>query len=285
MAGYLFVLGAAVLWGMLAPISRIALGEGIGPLELAFWRAALGSLLFGAQAIWMRRVTVARADLGPVVLFGILCIAVFYGAYQMAIQSGGAALASVLLYTAPAIVAVLSWLILRESMGWAKVGAIALTLLGVAAISLQGGGVEVSAAALWWGLLSAATYALYYLFGKLYLNRYPTYTVMLYALPVGALGLAPLVDFAPKSTVAWAVILFMTVASTFGAISLYYQGLRRLEATRAAVVATLEPVVAAGVAILWLGERFSWLGFVGAGLVLAGVVAMVFVPNQSRPGR
>lgn len=283
--GYVYVLSAAVLWGLLAPISKMAFDQGVSPLELAFWRAALGALIFGTHAALSKQVTVAKSDLPAVLGFGLVGIAVFYGAYQLAIQSGGAALASVLLYTAPAIVALLSWLFLREQMNAVKVLAVGLTLVGVAAISLQGGGVSVSTTAVFWGLLSAFTYALYYLFGKLYLHRYSTPTVFLYALPMGALGLFPLVDFAPKSALAWGAIAFLSLASTYLAIMAYYAGLRRLEATRAAVVASFEPVVAAGVAFAWFGERFSLWGYVGAALVLVGVLAMVLVPVSPKAKR
>ncbi|RIH76771.1 putative inner membrane transporter YicL [Meiothermus hypogaeus] len=269
------------MWGLLGVVSRWAFEQGVSPLEVAFWRAALGAGLFGAQAVLMQQVRLERPDRWAVLGFGLVGISLFYGAYQLAIESGGAALAAVLLYTAPAIVALLSWLFLREPMDAHKLAAVGLTLLGVALVSLQGGGVKVSLAALFWGLLSALTYATYYLFGKLYLHRYTTPTVFLYALPVGALGLLPFVDFVPKNAEAWAAIAFLTVASTFFAVTLYFAGLRRLEATRASVVATIEPVVAAFAAWLWWGERFSLLGYLGAGLVLLGVLWMVLKPPKA----
>ncbi|WP_199489959.1 DMT family transporter [Meiothermus sp. QL-1] len=277
--GYLYVAAAASLWGLLGVVSKWAFAQGVSPLEVAFWRAALGAGLFGLQAFLTRQTRIEPADRWAVLGFGLVGISLFYGAYQLAIGSGGAALASVLLYTAPAIVALLSWLFLREPMDAHKLLAVGLTLLGVALVSLQGGGVKVSPAALFWGLLSALTYATYYLFGKLYLNKYSTPTVFLYALPVGALGLLPFVQFAPKNAEAWAAIAFLTVASTFFAVTLYFAGLRRLEATRASVVATIEPVVAAFAAWLWWGERFSLLGYLGAGLVLLGVLWMVLRPH------
>ncbi|GIW36015.1 MAG: membrane protein [Meiothermus sp.] len=269
------------MWGLLGVVSRWAFEQGVSPLEVAFWRAALGAGLFGAQAVLMQQMRLERPDRWAVLGFGLVGISLFYGAYQLAIESGGAALAAVLLYTAPAIVALLSWLFLREPMDAHKLAAVGLTLLGVALVSLQGGGVKVSLAALFWGLLSALTYATYYLFGKLYLHRYTTPTVFLYALPVGALGLLPFVDFVPKNAEAWAAIAFLTVASTFFAVTLYFAGLRRLEATRASVVATIEPVVAAFAAWLWWGERFSLLGYLGAGLVLLGVLWMVLKPPKA----
>mgnify|MGYP001770829345 CR=1 FL=1 len=279
--GYVYVLAAATLWGLLGSVSKLVFAQSVTPLEAAFWRAVMGAVVFGAHAAILRQTRVDRKDLPALLGFGLVGIALFYGGYQSAIAAGGAALAAVLLYTAPAMVAVMSWLILKERVDGFKLLAVALTLVGVAAISLQGGALKVTPAAVFWGLVSAFTYATYYIFGKLYLGRYAAPTMLLYALPVGALALAPFVHFVPKNATAWVAMIFLALASTYAANLFYYAGLKRLEATRASVVATLEPVVAAFVAWLWWGERFSLLGYLGAVLVLCGVLLMVFKPSGS----
>jgi DME family drug/metabolite transporter len=275
--GYFYVVCAGVLWGVLGPVSRVALQEGVGPLEVAFWRALIAALLFGAHAGLRRRVRVARRDLPAVVGFGLVGVAFLYVAYFMAVREGGAALASVLLYTAPVWVAVLAWLLRWERMTAGKGAALALTLAGVAGLaSAAGGEVRVGVAALFWGLLAGWAYATYYLFGKRFFDRYPAPTLFLYALPVGALGLLPLVDFHPaKSAAAWGTMAFVALVPTYGAYLLYSAGLRRVEATRAATVATVEPVVSAAAAYLVWGERLAPAGYAFAALVLAGVVLMV----------
>lgn len=68
----------------------------------------------------LQKVRLERLDGWAVLGFGLVGISLFYGAYQLAIESGGAALAAVLLYTAPAIVALLSWLFPREPMDATK---------------------------------------------------------------------------------------------------------------------------------------------------------------------
>lgn len=275
--GYLLVLLAACLWGLLGPVSRIALAEGITPLELAFWRAALGTVLFGAHAAAAGRARVARRDLPVVAGFGLVGVALFFGAYFRAIEAGGAALAAVLLYTAPLWVAVLAALFLAERITARKAAAVALAVGGVAGIALAGGAgpVRLGAGAVVWGLVAGVAYATYYIFGKRYFHRYDPATVFLYAMPVGALALLPLVTFHPKSGTAWAVIAFLAVLPTYGAYLAYGFGLRRLEATRAATVATIEPVVAAVGAYLMWGERLGAAGYAFAALVLAGVLLMV----------
>ena len=61
---------------------------------------------------------------------------------------------------------------------------------------------------------------------------------------------------------------------TYGAYLLYSFGLARIEATRAATVATLEPVAAAALAYLVWGEALRGVGYFGATLVLAGVLVV-----------
>lgn len=274
--GYLYVLLAATLWGLLGPVSRFALADGVDPLEIAFWRAALGGVLFGAHALLRGEARVARRDVPAVLAFGAVGVAFFFVAYFQAVREGGAALASVLLYTAPVWVALLSVLFLGERLGARKAAAMTLAVAGVAGIAASGGGgARLSPAALGWGLASGWAYAFYYLFGKRYFARYHAATLFLYALPVGALLLLPLVPFRPKTAVAWAVLVFLAVVPTYGAYLLYSAGLRRVEATRAAVVATLEPVVATVAAYAVWGERLGAAGYLAAAVTLLGVGLMV----------
>lgn len=284
--GYGAVLLAAVLWGLLGPVSRVAYAAGVEPQEVAFWRAVLGGALFGVHALALRRLRIARRDLPVVAVFGLCGVALLFASYQLAIRAGGAALAAVLLYTAPAWVALLTWLLRLERMDRVKLTALGLALVGVALVSLgHGGGVHLSAAALFWGLLSGFAYALYYLFGKRYFPRYPSPTLFFPAFLVGALGLLPAVHFHPKPPAAWAAVIFLGVFSTYGAYFVYSLGLARLEATRAATVATLEPVVAGAVAFAWWGELLSPSGYLGAGLILAGVVLVAWQDRQDLPRR
>uniref|UniRef100_A0A7C5RDC0 DMT family transporter n=1 Tax=Thermus caliditerrae TaxID=1330700 RepID=A0A7C5RDC0_9DEIN len=274
--GYLYLLLAAFLWGLIGPVSRVAFQEGLPPLLVAFFRALIAWAFFGLHALLLRQVRMEGKDLPALFFFGLVGVSLFYGSYQLAVGYGGAALASVLLYTAPAWVALLSSLVLKEPLDRLGLFAVALTLLGVALMGL-GGGSEVRAGplALLFGLLSGLTYALYYIFGKLYLPRYATPTLFLYALPVGALGLLPFVDFVPLRPGALWALLFLGSFSTYGAYLAYYAGLRRLPATRASVVATLEPVVANLFAFLLFREVLSPLGYVGAFLVLLAVLLSV----------
>lgn len=286
MAGFLYVLAAAFMWGVIGVFTKYILVEGISALEIAFWRATIAWVFFLAHAIVKKQVRIQRNDLPVLFGFGFICVTVFYGSYQLAIRDVGIGMAAVLLYTAPAWVALLSWLTLKEGMTTTKAGCVGMTILGVACISLGPQLVSNSTIDLNWfglfvGLLSGFTYALYYIFGKKFLNSYATPTIFIYALPFGAALLLPFVEFTPKSGQTWLLLIGMALITSYGAFSAYYAGLKRLEATKASIIATFEPVVAAVAAFLLFGETFSLFGYVGASLIILAVFLVILTGSKA----
>lgn len=277
--GYIYILMAAVMWGFLGPFGKMAFQEGVTPLEVAFWRAVLAWACFAGTAAWQKRIRVDVRDLPRMFLFGFMSVTLFYGSYQLAVEKGGAALASVLLYTAPAWVLVMSRVILGEVLTRAKGVALVLTLSGVVLISLNqdtpamGGGVGWQA--IFFGLLSGFCYSLYYIFGKQFSDKYSAPVLFFYILPFGALCLVPWFDFVHKTPTAWTALALIALVSTFGAYYSYYAGLKLIEAGRASIIATMEPVVAAVVAWFWWGEVFSAAGYLGSALILTAVILMI----------
>lgn len=278
--GYSCILTAACLWGIIGPVSKAAFEQGVSPLEVAFWRAILAWGFFGLHAVCIKQIRIAKQDLAAILIFGITGVTLFYGSYQLAVQRGGAALASVLLYTAPAWVTLMAALLFRERITWTKCIALSLTLLGIVGVSMGAGadpirsGISMNIAGILLGLLSGFCYSLYYIFGKYFSGRYSAPNLFLYVLPIGAAGLFPFVSFSAKTPAAWAALLTLAVISTYAAYYFYYLGLKHLEASRAAITASIEPVVAALTAFCWWGEYFKWTGYAGSLLILTAVILM-----------
>ncbi|MFH1982795.1 MAG: EamA family transporter [Pseudomonadota bacterium] len=280
LTGYLWIWAAAVLWGILGPVSRAAFDEGVQPLEVALWRAVLAWMCFAVHAAATRQVRIETRDILPVGVFAVLGVAMFYGAYQLAIRSGGAALASVLLYTAPVWVTIMSRIFFKESITLVKIAAVTMTVAGVAAVGTDGGRmgtgtVTAGVAAIGYGLLAGFCYSAYYIFGKYFSGRYTSPNLFLYMLPVGALCLLPWVTFSHKTPTAWLSLAAVAVISTYGAYFCYYNSLKYLEPSRASVSATLEPVVAAVVAFFWWGEVMGVAGYLGSVMIIASVLVMI----------
>lgn len=285
--GYALVAGAALLWALIGVFSGRLLAAGISATEIAFWRAACGGALFIAHGVVARGMRlqsagflgVERRDWPLFIVFGVTGVTLFYTSLNLAIEHGGVSLAFILLYSAPAFVAILAALFLGEAFTRAKAMLVALSIAGVVLVAQSSGeGMTVSFVAVLWGLTAGLTYSSYYLFGKKLLEKYEIATIYGIIMPIGALGLLPLARFEVFSAPAgvWIDIALLAVLSTYVAYLIYYRGLREVEASRAVLVATIEPVLAAVLAAVFFGERLGWLGIVGAALVLGASVLATF---------
>ena len=273
--GFICILTAALLWGCIGPVAKIAFTHGLTPLEVAFWRAVIGWLFFTLHALAIKKIGLHGTDIPVIFIFALLCVTAFYGSYQLAVNLGGAARASALLYTAPAWVAVMAAYFLKEKLGRRALAGILSCMAGVALISLSGqhlGDQEFSWAGIIFGLLAGLTYALYFIFGKKLFARYHPATIFSWILILGAIGLIPFTEFSLPSLISWLPLLFLGFLSTYCAYFIYARGLVRLKASSAAVIATLEPVVAAFLAYLFWNENLGLWGYFGAALIIGGVL-------------
>ncbi|EGW43863.1 MULTISPECIES: DMT family transporter [Bilophila] len=272
--GYLYVLAAAVLWSLIGPFSKICMEEGLAPLEVAFWRALLGGICFFAQTgiCGGARIPVKHAMF--FCLFGVLSISVFFSSLQISIQLSGAAMAMVLLYTAPAWVAVFSRILFHESFSSRKGIALALALFGTALVCFSGGSLnaEPSVLGIVCGLISGLCYASHFPFYVWWQPRYSTATLYAYMLLGGALALLPFVDFAPtRSWTAWANLLALGVVTNYGAYLAYGRSLQLISQVKAAIIGNIEPVLATFWVWLFWHENFSAYGWAGSALVISAV--------------
>jgi len=89
------------------------------------------------------------------------------------------------------------------------------------------------------------------------------------------LGLLPWVTFTPKTPTCWLALISLVIISTYGANSCYYLGLKYLDAGRASITATIEPVVAAVVAYLWWSEVITVQSYMGGAVILCAVILMI----------
>ncbi len=279
LTGYVFILSAAACWGLIGIFSTLAFSQGVGPLEVAFWRAFISWFFFAAQAMIVRRYRINTRDIPLFAGFALFGISLFYVSYQIAVKSVGAGFASVLLYTAPAWVVISSFVLYREALSVVKVSAVILVVSGVLLISMSGGDISQGMSLSWTGIGAGLTagfcYSLYYTVGKYFSARYSSITFFLWVLPLGALGILPLIEFTEKTALAWTALVLVSFVSTFLANICYYQALKRLEAGRAAIVATLEPVIAAVTAMLFLSETYTLMGYGGGFLILVAVLATI----------
>ncbi|MGH2405908.1 MAG: DMT family transporter [bacterium] len=275
--GYGAVAGAALAWGTIGVAARAIFMAGLTPLDGATWRAvgAFSILLVYCLATHRGALRVARRDLALFAAYGAVSVAGFMTVYLTAIERTTIATAAVLLYTAPAWVVVLARVLFGESLTRMKLVAVLLTFAGsvLVAGAIGPGAVRLDAIGVLAGLCAGLTYGLYSIFGKIALRKYSPLTTVVYSLGFGALFLLVVSRGLPSVTSeTLPALAYLIVIPTVVAYVLYTSGLRRVEAGRASIVATLEPVVAALAGTVILREPFTLIQWIGAGLVLSGVL-------------
>lgn len=284
-SGYVLVLAAAVLWGSLGIAVRFTTAAGVGAFEASVWRAGLAfaGALVAASATHREHLAVRPRDLVLFAGYGFVSIALFFLAYFTAIERTTVATAAVLLYTAPAWVTGLSAVLFGEELSRAKLLSLGLAFGGCGLVvrAYDPSALRADLPGVLAGLASGLTYGLYSIFGKAALRRYPPLVVLVYALGFGTvflvlLGTAAGVSphrFLPSSVAAALVpLLYLGLVTTLLAQWLYVAGLRTVQASRASIVATVEPVVAGLLGYAVFRETLEPLQLVGAAAVVAGAV-------------
>jgi drug/metabolite transporter, DME family len=278
----LAVAAAASTWGTLGIFSKMLYADGVSFEALVAFRAVVGWLAvvsFLLATGGTRRLSVARRDLMFLAPLGLVGIGLFYLFYFYTVRESAVGTAAVLLYSSPAFVVVLAWLFLKEELGPAKLVSLGLTIGGVVLVAgaYDPANLEVTTTVLATGLLAGLTYGLYSIFGRPVAERLGPAVILSYALFFGAvllfLAAIPTLDtLAGLPPTSYAVLLMLAVVHTTLAFALYTFGLGRLGAGRAAIVATVEPVVAGALGTVLLGEALTVPKIVGAALVICGAV-------------
>lgn len=277
------VVAAATLWGLMGLFVRRFHAAGLGSLEITQLRITAGLAFSGVYLLLFHRekLRVRPRDLWCFFGTGVVSLLLFSYCYFRTITLTSLAVAGVLLYTAPVFVMLLSALLFRERITPRRLLALALAVAGCALCSGAGGGEPLDARALLLGLGSGFFYALYSIFGRFAIRRgYDSWTITCYTFLFCALGCAPLSDWGAIGAALsaepslWLLAAAMGLLTGFAAYLLYTWGLERIESSRASILASVEPVVAALVGVLVFGETLTLPAALGIALVL-GAIALL----------
>jgi drug/metabolite transporter (DMT)-like permease len=278
--GYGEVLAAAALWGSSGIFSVHLFRRGMSPESLALLRPLVGVVFLALLAGLTRRRALRVDRRGLLYLAGVGggFTALFQVAYQIAIEGVGVPTTVALLYLAPALVVAVAGPVLGElpSPGrWALAG---VSVVGVWMTALGAYGVDVALTVrgMAWGATAGAAFAGYTVFGRHAAPRYGSLATVLWS-TVGACAMLAVVLPAlgrvalPPDRESWILLLAFGLLTVAVAAFLFYDALGRIEAGRASITSTLEPVVAALLATWLLGQSLTPLGWVGLALVVTGV--------------
>ena len=281
-SAYASILLAAALWGIIGLWNRRLMAGGLSPTGIVTVRNFGGMVLLCAVfAVKDRGVfRVKKEHLKYFFGTGIVSVMLFTICYFSCQQICSLAVASILLYTAPSFVVVLSAILWKEPITRRKLAALFLTLLGCAMVcGLFSGTVTVTLTGILLGLGAGFFYALYSIFGRYALAHYDSMTVtvwtFLFAGPASLLLIRPADLTALGSDIAMPVTaVCLVVFSTVLPYLFYTAGLSRVESGKASIIASLEPVVASLAGVAAFGEPMTAMTAAGILCVLGGVAIL-----------
>ncbi len=279
----MFIIAAGSLWGLMGVFVKWFDTFGVSAMPMTFLRAFVTAI---AMMVFMlirhrEKLKIKLRDLWMFIGTGLCSIVFFNYCYFQTIMVTSLSVAAILLYTAPIFVMLISAVLFGERLTASKLTALALAFGGCVLVTgvVTGGGASVGA--ILTGMGAGLGYALYSIFSRYALRRYHAYTVTTYTFVIASFGSIPFVDLRMIGGVmavpehAFAVILMGLVISVLPYI-LYTSGLNRVETGYASIMASVEPVVATLIGVIFFHEIMTVFTAVGALLVVAAIVLLNF---------
>ena len=289
--GYAMVMTAATLWAVNGAVSKVILTTGLSSLRLAEVRST-GAFVLIALALAATRpqaLRMSRRELPYFVVFGVVGLALVQWFYFLAIHRLQIGIALLIQYLAPVLVALWARYVLHEPVRRRIWLALILALTGLALVVEIWSGISLDAAGVAASLAGAGSYALYVLMAEhrigerdpislvglgfffasilwAVVSPWWTFPLHLIGQDVSLHGHLSSVHVPVSILITWMIVL-----GTIVPFALLVAALRHVSATRAGIIAMLEPVAGTIVAWAWLDESLGGVQLAGAAVVLAAI--------------
>ena len=282
--GALLVFLAGATWGCVGLFIRPLTAMGYSNFQLAWVRALIAAIIFFVF-IMLRKpdaLHIKPRDMWCFLGTGLISVVFFCICYYTTISLTSLSVAAVFMYTSPAFVLILSHFFFGDSVTPLKIGAVVLVIVGCIFVSgLVAGAPQMPLLGFLTGIGAGIGYALYSIFSRFAIQRgYESITITFWTFFIAAIGatfigspgaaLAHMAS-APES-IPWLVGL--AVCNAVIPYALFTTGLKYVENSRAAVIVSVEVVVASLVGTFVFGEPFMWFNGVGMVLVLIAVALL-----------
>lgn len=281
--GDILIIIAGLFWGSMGIFVRHLGSLGFTSIQIASLRLSCAAIIYVIILLIKDRngFKIAIKDIPLFLGLGLLSILFFTYCYFTAIRIMAMSTAAILLYTSPIWVMLMCLLFFKEKLNLNKIIALVLAFAGCVLVSGSGGG-KVSVFGILVGLGSGIGYGLYSILGTVALRKYNTYTVTTYTFIVAGLGsffVADTPDMINKlqATNVPKTLAFVLLTSVVTAVIpylLYTLGLSKTTASKAAILATVEPVAATVFGFVVMKESVTPIALTGIILVLLAIVVL-----------
>ena len=274
------LLVTVVLWALNLTVTRYILTHGFQPLAYATYRYGLAAAIFvGIVLVGERTLRIARRDL-PLTVLAALFIFLNQLSFVYALDRTSASTIALVLGATPAFAALIGLTLGLERLSRKFWLAAAISFAGVGLVALgSGGDVSGDRLGILLGISTAATWAAYSVAVGPLMQRYSASRISVAALGLAWIGIL-LVGF-PQTVdqdvgvgwSVWSLLVFATLGPLVLTTILWFRVIHRIGASRATLVANLQPFVAAIFALVLLSERMSLLQVLGGILIAGGILA------------
>jgi drug/metabolite transporter (DMT)-like permease len=274
---------AVVVWGASFIATKLALRE-ISPVVVIWLRFGIGIVILGWFVARRKELALPAArELGFFAFLGFLGITFHQWLQVTGLLTAQATTTAWIITTIPIFIAILGRFMLREKLGWDRIGGIFLATLGVLLIVSRG---DIQSVLLgrfgthgdFLVLISAVNWAVFSVLSRKALKNHPAIQMLFYVMFFGwiftSIWLAStshISEILSLSLRGWISISFLGVLCTGIAYIFWFDALKELIASQVGSFLYIEPLVAVVVAGLILQEPLFLAALLGGALILAGV--------------
>lgn len=285
--GTILVLISAAAFGTLAIFAKMAYAAGLTLLTALNWRFILAALLMASYlGVTGRSWRIKLREALILMALGGLGYAAQSSLFFASLRYIPASATSMLLYTYPALVSILSFAFWRTSLSGRHLLALAAAGAGTVLL-LWSPGMRLNTTGAALALGAALVYSFYLLANQRLVPGVDAAVASTY-ITAGTAVTFTLVNVAggtftmSLTPAAWLAVALMALVSTAVAIATLMAGIRHVGAEAASILSTFEPVVTVGLAVLLLGERLGLTQLMGGLLIASGVVLLHLPVSQRR---
>lgn len=278
----IYILVAGILWAMLGVFVKMLNKMGFDSTEISSFRWIFAAIIVCIIFLFCdkRIFRIKLKDVWMFALLGIVGLFATSNLYFLSMTMTSIAVADVLMYSSPVWVMVFSIFVLNEKMSLKKVLCAAFTVVGCMFVCglFKSGENVFNMKGMFFGILSGITYGCYSIIGKLVLKKYSQMTQLVYSFIFAAVCSLISIDVGSavtkvlQNTNSIKFILCVSVICTAIPFGLYTLGLRKIDASKAAVISCVEPATATLISMLFMHETADLLQIIGIIIIITAIL-------------
>lgn len=274
---YMVVLFGAILWGTTGT-AQTFMPQTIHPLAVGASRLAVGGFSLLIILLILRKINFRNWPWKST-LYAAISMAVFQYLFFSSVRLTGVAIGTVVaIGSAPVFSGIIEWLLVKRRPTRVWLMATALAIIGCALLFLHTDGIIVNPIGVGMSLGAGLLFAFYTLVNKEVLAKVDTVPAVAVIFSMSAMMLLPfLFLFETEGLLTGrgiSVVLYLGIATTSVAYILFSAGLKRIPSSSAVTLSLAEPLTAAILSVIVVGERLNATSWMGVALLLGGILVL-----------